>query len=365
MWLIIFGLTTAATIAGMVYLAAVIGRTAFIAKLTEGKKALRFLLSMLILAVVFVALRFLLTMQSAMIAVLYAMIFFLLSGLFSFIAKRAFKKEIPFEKRALITLLLLILYLAAGYVNCLHVVRTEYDLVTEKKIAPVKIALIADSHIGTTFDAKGFERHLRTIEAEKPDILLIAGDFVDDSTGKEDMQEACRALGKTSFPYGVYYSFGNHDEGYYGSKRGYTGEELREELIKNGVKVLEDACEQAGDDLLIAGRKDGSHTDRKEIGELLREIDPDRYVIVLDHIPDDYDKEAASAADLVLSGHTHGGQLFPINRAGEWLGMNDRTYGYEKRNNTDFVVTSGISDWAILFKTGTKSEYVIINVRGQ
>ena len=67
----------------------------------------------------------------------------------------------------------------------------------------------------------------------------------------------------------------------------------------------------------------------------------------------------------MLSGHTHGGQLLPINRIGELFGVNDRTYGHENINGTDFIVTSGISDWEVIFKTGTKSEYVIINIIGK
>ena len=57
-----------------------------------------------------------------------------------------------------------------------------------------------------------------------------------------------------------------------------------------------------------------------------------------------------------------GGQVFPVTYVGEWFDINDNTYGYERRGNTDFVITSGISDWEILFKTGTKAEYVIINI---
>ena len=94
----------------------------------------------------------------------------------------------------------------------------------------------------------------------------------------------------------------------------------------------------------------------------MAEADPEKYIIVLDHQPSDYENEAETAADLVVSGHTHGGQLIPITYVGEWLGMNDRTYGYERRNNTDFIVTSGIADWEMDFKTGTISEYVIITV---
>ena len=87
-----------------------------------------------------------------------------------------------------------------------------------------------------------------------------------------------------------------------------------------------------------------------------------KYIIVIDHQPADYARQAESGADLVLSGHTHGGQLFPFNNVGKWIGANDRVYGHERRNKTDFIVTSGISDWAIKFKIGTRSEYVIINV---
>ena len=92
---------------------------------------------------------------------------------------------------------------------------------------------------------------------------------------------------------------------------------------------------------------------------LLAQVSSDRYTIVLDHQPNDYANEAAAGADLVLSGHTHGGQLIPITKVGEWIGANDATYGYERRENTDFIVTSGISAWSILFKTGCKSEYVV------
>lgn len=54
--------------------------------------------------------------------------------------------------------------------------------------------------------------------------------------------------------------------------------------------------------------------------------------------------------------------MFPINIISYLSGVNDRIYGHENREGTDFIVTSGISDWDILFKTGTKSEYVIIDI---
>ena len=86
------------------------------------------------------------------------------------------------------------------------------------------------------------------------------------------------------------------------------------------------------------------------------------YKIVIDHQPNDYDEEASCAADLVLSGHTHGGPLLPAGQIGLLIGANDALYGYEHRKDTDFIVTSGISGWALPFKTGAISEIVVIDI---
>ena len=72
------------------------------------------------------------------------------------------------------------------------------------------------------------------------------------------------------------------------------------------------------------------------------------------------------APHLVLSGHSHGGQRIPLVQLIRWFHLHgdDAVYGQERRGDTDFLVTSGISDWAILFKTGCRSEYVIIEIQG-
>ena len=214
-----------------------------------------------------------------------------------------------------------------------------------------------------SFDADRLAEYLQEMEAQSPDILVIPGDFVDDSSAREDIIRACEVLGQVDLPYGVWFSFGNHDEGYYDT-RGFSGDELRVALTSNGVHILEDECVQINDSYYLAGRLDSDYV-RMEISDLLSGLDTDRYIIVLDHEPNDYDNEAASEADLVLSGHTHGGQLIPITYVGVLFGINDSTYGYEQINGTDFIVTSGISDWALNFKTGTYSEYVIIDITSE
>lgn len=116
------------------------------------------------------------------------------------------------------------------------------------------------------------------------------------------------------------------------------------------------------DKIYIIDRKDYENRNRTSINDLVKDLDDNKFKIVMDHQPVDYNNEIKSEIDLVLSGHTHGGQLFPITYLNATLSDNDLVYGYEKRKNTNFIVTSGISDWEIKMKTCCKSEYVIINV---
>ena len=93
-------------------------------------------------------------------------------------------------------------------------------------------------------------------------------------------------------------------------------------------------------------------------------VDKDKYIIMLDHQPNDYENEK-DMADLVLSGHTHGGQLFPLGQIAVALGVNDMAYGIKTIDSTIFIVNSGISDWAIKFKTGTVAEYTVIDIKNK
>ena len=361
MWLIILGLTMLGALAGLIYLTIALRRFAWLKKLTGKNKVLGTAASLAIIVAVFVIIDLATTFMNAVVVLLHVMLFFLLSAAVVLIYKRISRREPKFYLQGWLALTVSVLYLAVACYLCEHVWQTNYTLTTSKSISPLRVAMFADSHLGTTFDADGLEEYLRDIEAQSPDILLIPGDFVDDSSEREDIIRACEALGRMDLPYGVWFSFGNHDEGYYNT-RGFSGDELREALTSNGVHVLEDECVLIDDSFYVVGRLDSIYEGRMEIGDLLAGLDTDRYIIVMDHEPNDYDNEAASAADLVLSGHTHGGQLIPITYVGVAFGINDSTYGYERINDTDFIVTSGISDWALNFKTGTYSEYVIIDI---
>ena len=252
--------------------------------------------------------------------------------------------------------------LAAGWCSAHFVRRTAYTIRTEKALtAPVRVVEIADSHLGVTLGAERFARELERVRAEEPDLLVIVGDFVDDDTTAEEMRIACEALGTLKPRYGIFFVFGNHDKGYY-QYRDFSSAELRSALAENGVTILEDGIGEPDCGLTVIGRQDRTARDRASAQKLTEALDRSRFLLMLDHQPNDYAAEAASGADLVLSGHTHGGHIWPAGLIGLALGSNDRVYGYEKRGDTEFIVTSGIAGWAIPIKTGTFSEYVVIDI---
>ncbi len=362
LWITIFIITILASLAGLVYLTWAVGQFHFIVKLSKGNRKLAVLVSFVIIVLVFGLFYITMSMTNAIVILLFAIGFRLVFGLIGRIIG-IFRKT-PFKTywQGYLSLLVCALYLIAGYINCHHVTATEYDLSTDKEIGRLKAAMFADSHLGTTFDADGFGSLMDDVMRESPDILLIAGDFVDDSTKKQEMIKACEVLGRVNPRYGVWYVFGNYVRVYYRvDVDDFIGDDLVGVLENNHVHVLKDEAELIDGRFYLVGREDAGR-DRMDIGDLIAGLDRDKYVIVLDHQPTDYDNEAGAGADLLLSGHTHGGQVFPVTYVGEWFNINDNTYGYEKRLDTDFVITSGISDWEILFKTGAKAEYVILNI---
>lgn len=248
----------------------------------------------------------------------------------------------------------------ALFVLSLHIFETKYDLKTDKTDESLRIAQITDVHLGCTLDGKSFSKRLSGIEKTNPDLLVLVGDFVDDETKKSDMIEACKALGNFKTKYGVFFILGNHDKGYYNSNyRGFSLDDLYDDLLKNNVIILHDEVYNLTENYVLVGRYDRSFEGRMEALELTKNISKDKYIIMLDHQPNDYANEK-DMADLVLSGHTHGGNLFPINFI--VMASNDQTYGIKTIDSTTFIVSSGISQWAIPYNTCIFNEYVLIDI---
>ena len=363
MWLAILIISVAALLLGIIYMMFAVSHVSFIQKLAKKRRGLSLFYAFILIVIFLTVMSFITTLINSVVIFLHQILFTMLFSLLGRILKKLFNKSFPSGFKVYFAFITCTVYLLVAFFLCKNVWLEHYQLQTDKEVGSIKVAVFADSHLGTTFDGDGFEKLMKEIEKQSPDVLLIPGDFIDDSTTKEDLEKACRALGNIKTRYGVFFAYGNHDRGYY---RGESADFHEADMIKamedNGITILKDDYVLIDNRFYIVGREDAYSKDRKDINSLLKDLDTDKYIIVLDHQPNDYYNEAASSADLVLSGHTHGGQLFPLTFIGELIGANDRTYGYERRNNTDFIVTSGISDWAIIFKTGTKSEYLIIDI---
>ena len=326
------------------------------------KKVLLWLISLLFIALLVLLCQ--IDLVNVLIVYVHLFAFFLLAELvLFFIRKKTHKPSKPYIS-LLTGVVLTALYLSAGYYWAHHVVETDYTLSTTKQMETenFRIAHISDSHIGTTFDGETFTKYLERIDETHPDILVITGDFVDDSTTYQDMSKSCLALGNLQTTYGIFFVYGNHDKGY-SNYRDFDDAILRKELTKNHISILEDSIVQISDNMVIVGRQDAQVSDRKPATDLTKDIDKNKYIILLDHQPNDFTNEAAAKADLVLCGHTHGGQLIPLGQLGLLLKENDFVYGKKTIDSSTFIVSSGISDWAIHFKTGCQSEYGIIDIK--
>ncbi len=189
-WLIILGAVMIALVFGMIYLIACVGRFSIIQKISGGGKWRRRGLSFLILAVVFSILTMTISLMNAIIVFLHLVLFFLLFGLAAQIFERYTGKQSMINRQGWLALGFCAVYLTAAYGFCHHVWKKDYTLQTDKELGTLKIALIADSHLGTTFDGEGFARHLKTIEAQSQNLLMLAGDLVDDEASSEDLLRA-------------------------------------------------------------------------------------------------------------------------------------------------------------------------------
>jgi predicted MPP superfamily phosphohydrolase len=114
------------------------------------------------------------------------------------------------------------------------------------------------------------------------------------------------------------------------------------------------------------GREDRSVSKRKPLQALMETVDHDSFVLTLDHQPCEYKENGKYGSDLVLSGHTHGGQLFPINYLQMLIPFNDGVYGrYQIDADTQAIVTAGFATWNYPSKTAAAAEYVIIDIRSK
>ena len=253
-----------------------------------------------------------------------------------------------------------------GYYNMNHIRETEYIINTDKITGSYRVLFLSDIHYGTVQDTKVLKDKISEINSQHPDIVILGGDITEEGTSKEEMQEVFGMLGRLENKHGIYYVYGNHDRQPYTSHRTYTDEELGQAILQNGITILEDNYVEIGKDLILAGRADatmGKTSDRLPPGEILKGADKGKYIIMADHQPAEAAENNKNNVDLEISGHTHGGQIWPAGPVSEIAGV--LNYGEYKEGNCKIIVSSGIAGWTYSMRTGKHCEYVVIDIKGK
>ncbi|MEZ5070818.1 MAG: metallophosphoesterase [Bacteroidales bacterium] len=225
---------------------------------------------------------------------------------------------------------------------------------------PVRVVHLTDIHLGH-FRGKPFlSRLVRMSRSVRPDLVFITGDLFD---GKIQMGNgSLEPLGELEVP--VYFVAGNHD--------GYSGvAQVKSELKDQGVRVLSNQVAEEGE-LQIIGlehmRADGGSRDMHGLadGPTVHDVlagltvDPDRPTVLLHHSPVGIPYARDKGTDLYLSGHTHGGQLFPITLLGRLM------YPYNKglydHGGMKVYVGEGAGTFGPPMRLGTRGRVVLVRL---
>ncbi|NIK78828.1 hypothetical protein FHS15_003974 [Paenibacillus castaneae] len=255
----------------------------------------------------------------------------------------------------IVTLLALVSLIAYGSFNAYSPSVRSYDISLSKQGPPsgsLNIVMVSDMHFGYLSGKKHAIRMIKEINALKPDIVLLPGDIIDDDIEPYKQKDIGNVLAQIESPYGVYASLGNHDR--------FSGEttELISLLEESHMHVLYDEIVTLDGWLTLIGRKDYSDNGRAELSKLTANIDHANAIILLDHQPYGLAHAKEQGIDLMLSGHTHRGQIAPAHLITKRIFDND--WGLLQLDQFHSIVSSGYGFWGPPIRTGSRSEIVQI-----
>lgn len=280
---------------------------------------------------------------------MYGLMLTIISQIVYVILRKKYKQWIGISA---IAALILLGFVGHHYAYTPVVKSFEMNRPEVSKLDHLKIVVASDTHLGLLSNKKHLEKFVAIANKEKPDLVILAGDVVDDSPKWFNEQKMNETMKKLKTTYGVYAVLGNHE---------YIGKEIKETkeaMKKSNITLLQDETIKIKEDFFLTGRDDATNQSRKSLAQLRENIAKSDAWIVIDHQPN---KEMADeGVSLMMSGHTHKGQLWPGNLMTRNIYPLD--YGHTKKNNTDYVVTSGYGFWGPPMRIGTQSELWSIDV---
>ncbi len=233
--------------------------------------------------------------------------------------------------------------------------KMKYVRVNISGAPTMKLALLSDTHLGMGVSLGRFDKVMSRIEAEKPDAILVLGDIFEYGPHRE--QYAAR-LAQVKTPLGSYGVLGNHEYyvGYGDSKDFFESADVK--LLENQTTVLPNGVQ-------VAGLKDirTARVTPQDVADVLDLLDPSKPTILLSHTPLYAETAAEHGADLMLSGHTHNGQLWPFTYLVKL--QFPRVYGLFDVNGMPFYITSGVFYWGMPLRFLAPAELVILEVNAR
>jgi len=257
------------------------------------------------------------------------------------------------------------LLITAGFFSAISPRVTRYAISAGKNFAGgqegMKIVAVSDIHLGSIIRKRSMRHLSRMIEKENPELVLILGDLVDGSMGPVLRGDLLSHLTLPPLKYGHFAITGNHE---------YMGDLNKSipYIESKGIRILKDEFVSLANGVQLIGRLDrtaqqGFGSGRATLDSLIRMTDATRPVILLDHQPYELKKLEGTPVDLQLSGHTHNGQMWPLNLITR--AMFELSYGHKKFGNTDVIVSSGFGLWGPRVRLGTRPEIVVITFTGK
>lgn len=255
-------------------------------------------------------------------------------------------------------------YYALGFTLCLlvygnwnyhHPHIENIDIELDKPLTqPLRIVAVSDVHLGYGTDKKALKRYVELINEQQPDIILIGGDLIDNSTKPVREQHMQQELSQLKAPQGIYMALGNHEY--------ISGiEECAALLGQTPIRLLRDSVARLQNGVQIIGRDDRTNRHRKPLEHLLEECDKSMPIIVIDHQPYHLSEADSLGIDLQFSGHTHRGQVFPLSLLTDL--MYEQSHGYRRWSHAHIYVSSGLSLWGPPMRIGIHSDMAVITLR--
>lgn len=315
---------------------------------------------------------------------LYALIFVALFDLLRLIAKHTrLKNTRLFSRGSVISVGSVVVACAVavclyGFINAGNIKTKEYNVTVEKSCGDtkeLKAILVADLHMGYAIGVEHITDMVEKINAENPDIVIIAGDIFDNSfDGLDDPEGIKKQLKSIESKYGVYAAYGNHDideKILMGFTFDWGGSQSNDEKMDGfledcGITLLRDESVLVNNEFYLVGRRDTDKPgtedgSRAEISGLTEPLDKSKPIFVIAHEPDELQETADAGADIDFSGHTHDGQLFPGNLT---IGlMWENPCGIIKKDNMYSIVTSGVGVYGTYMRVGTDAEICTVNIK--